>query len=180
MMHIVIVHPVSIVTDDITLCSPQVLSKGKVVHFGSHKFVSSADNKQILSFQVTPAMVPSIRLLVYYILYGEGTSELVADSIWLDVKHKCVSGLQVRQDSAVVHCVCGLGGQVLSGLCITHVTQHSPARLVNLLSGCSSGFVLQVKGRWQHFKLQTVQRSANFNDSVILPLAPPSGQTLRR
>ncbi|XP_018549132.1 complement C5 [Lates calcarifer] len=71
-----------------------VLSKGKVVHFGSHKFVSSADNKQILSFQVTPAMVPSIRLLVYYILYGEGTSELVADSIWLDVKHKCVSGLQ--------------------------------------------------------------------------------------
>ncbi|XP_035021114.1 complement C5 isoform X2 [Hippoglossus stenolepis] len=73
-----------------------VLSKGKVVEFGSHKFVSSADNKQTLSFQVTGAMVPSIRLLVYYILFGEGTSELVADSVWLDVRDKCVNGLQTE------------------------------------------------------------------------------------
>uniref|UniRef100_A0A3Q1GK75 Complement C5 n=1 Tax=Acanthochromis polyacanthus TaxID=80966 RepID=A0A3Q1GK75_9TELE len=73
---------------------PQVLSKGKVVDFGSKKFVSSADNKQTLIFEVTGAMVPSVRLLVYYILYGEGTSELVADSVWLDVRAKCVEGLQ--------------------------------------------------------------------------------------
>ncbi|XP_008299098.1 complement C5 [Stegastes partitus] len=73
-----------------------VLSKGKVVDFGSRKFVSSADNKQTLSFEVTPAMAPSIRLLVYYILYGEGTSELVADSVWLDVKDRCVHGLQTE------------------------------------------------------------------------------------
>ncbi|KAI9541755.1 hypothetical protein NQZ68_027119, partial [Dissostichus eleginoides] len=71
-----------------------VLSKGKVVDFGSQKFVSSDDHRQVLSFQVTPAMVPSIRLLVYYIPFGEGTSELVADSVWLDVKGKCVNGLQ--------------------------------------------------------------------------------------
>ncbi|XP_040011681.1 complement C5 [Xiphias gladius] len=74
--------------------SYMVLSKGKVVDIGSHKFVSSADNRQTLSFQVTTSMVPSIRLLVYYILYGEGTSELVADSVWLDVRDKCVNGLQ--------------------------------------------------------------------------------------
>ncbi|KAM9360733.1 complement C5 [Symphorus nematophorus] len=71
-----------------------VISKGKVVEFDTKKFIASADNRQLLSFQVTPAMVPSIRLLVYYILFGEGTSELVADSIWLDVKAKCVNGLQ--------------------------------------------------------------------------------------
>lgn len=81
------------VTDDI-ICS-QVMSRGKVVDFGSVKFVSSADNRQILNFKVKPSMVPSIRLLVYYILFGEGTSELVADSVWLDVADKCVSGLQV-------------------------------------------------------------------------------------
>uniref|UniRef100_A0A3P8U492 Alpha-2-macroglobulin bait region domain-containing protein n=1 Tax=Amphiprion percula TaxID=161767 RepID=A0A3P8U492_AMPPE len=73
-----------------------VLSKGKVVDFGSRKFVSSADNKQTLSFEVTGAMVPSVRLLVYYILCGEGTAELVADSVWLDVRARCVEGLQVR------------------------------------------------------------------------------------
>ncbi|XP_078027275.1 complement C5 [Epinephelus lanceolatus] len=71
-----------------------VLSKGKVVDFGSQKFVSSGDHRQSLSFEVTDAMVPSIRLLVYYILYGEGTSELVADSVWLDIRDKCVNGLQ--------------------------------------------------------------------------------------
>lgn len=80
---------------------PQVLSKGKVVSYNSQKFVPSADNKQVLSFQVTASMVPSIRLLVYYILYGEGTSELVADSVWLDVRDKCVNGLQVQQDITV-------------------------------------------------------------------------------
>ncbi|XP_031158002.1 complement C5 isoform X3 [Sander lucioperca] len=71
-----------------------VLSKGKVVYFNSQKFVRSGDNKHTLSFEVTTSMVPSIRLLVYYILYGEGTSELVADSVWLDVSDKCVNGLK--------------------------------------------------------------------------------------
>lgn len=80
---------------------PQVLSKGKVVDFGSQKFVSSSDNKQTLNFEVTTSMAPSIRLLVYYILFGEGTSELVADSVWLDVRDKCVNGLQVQQDTTV-------------------------------------------------------------------------------
>lgn len=73
----------------------QVLSKGKVVDFGSVAFVSSADHKHTVSFEVTPAMVPSVRLLVYYILFGEGTSELVADSVWLEVTQRCVNGLQV-------------------------------------------------------------------------------------
>ncbi|XP_053181385.1 complement C5 [Scomber japonicus] len=78
----------------VTTLSFLILSKGKVVDFGSMKFASATDNKQVLRFQVTSAMVPSIRVLVYYILFGEGTSELVADSIWLDVRDKCVSGLQ--------------------------------------------------------------------------------------
>ncbi|XP_042276163.1 complement C5 isoform X3 [Thunnus maccoyii] len=73
-----------------------VLSKGKVVDFGTVRFTSRADPKTTVSFLVTSAMAPSIRLLVYYILYGEGTSELVADSVWLDVRDKCVSGLQTE------------------------------------------------------------------------------------
>ncbi|XP_061749602.1 complement C5 isoform X2 [Nerophis ophidion] len=73
-----------------------VLSKGKVVHFSSQEFVASRDHRQTLSFAVTSAMVPSIRLLVYYILYGEGTSELVADSVWLEVRDTCVGGLMTE------------------------------------------------------------------------------------
>lgn len=74
-----------------------MLSKGKVVFFKSQNFATSIDSKQNLNFLVTPSMVPSIRLLVYYILDGEGTTELVADSVWMDVKDTCVNGLQVLQ-----------------------------------------------------------------------------------
>lgn len=77
-----------------------MLSKGKVVDFGSKRFISAGNNVQTLNFQVTPSMSPSIRLLVYYITYGEGLSELVADSVWLDVRDKCVNGLKVRRDTA--------------------------------------------------------------------------------
>ncbi|KAG7217739.1 hypothetical protein INR49_020963 [Caranx melampygus] len=73
-----------------------VLSKGKVVHADSQNFLSTYDNQQTVRFTVTSSMVPSIRLLVYYILYGEGTSELVADSVWMDVKASCVNGLKTN------------------------------------------------------------------------------------
>ncbi|KAF6715641.1 Complement C5 [Oryzias melastigma] len=71
-----------------------ILSKGKVVFHKSVDFVQSLDGRSSLNFMVTPSMVPSIRLLVFYILHGEGTSELVADSVWIDVKDKCVNGLK--------------------------------------------------------------------------------------
>uniref|UniRef100_A0A3Q3BGX5 Complement C5 n=1 Tax=Kryptolebias marmoratus TaxID=37003 RepID=A0A3Q3BGX5_KRYMA len=70
-----------------------VLSKGKVVFYRSVDFISSTDGKQTLNFLVTASMVPSIRLLVYYVLPGEGAIELVADSVWMDVKDNCVNGL---------------------------------------------------------------------------------------
>lgn len=77
-----------------------MLSKGKVVDFGSKKLISTGNHAETLNFHVTASMSPSIRLLVYYITYGEGLSELVADSVWLDVRDKCVNGLKVRRDTA--------------------------------------------------------------------------------
>ncbi|XP_037113807.1 complement C5 isoform X1 [Syngnathus acus] len=77
-----------------------VLSKGKTVHFGSRASVAGNDYQQTLSFPVTDAMVPSVRLLVYYILHsGGGASELVADSVWLKVGGVCVGGLRTELSS---------------------------------------------------------------------------------
>ncbi|XP_066510101.1 complement C5-like isoform X1 [Hoplias malabaricus] len=73
--------------------SYQVISKGKVVKFDTLSRIS--EKSQSISFKVTADMVPSARLLVYYILYGEQTAELVADSVWLDIRAKCVNGLDV-------------------------------------------------------------------------------------
>lgn len=62
-------------------------------------------------------MVPSARLLVYYIVTGEQTAELVADSVWINVEEKCGNQLQVRhactwQHASTVQCdpLVGEGG----------------------------------------------------------------------
>lgn len=45
---------------------------------------------------MTQNMVPSARLLVYYIVTGEQTAELVSDSVWLNIEEKCGNQLEVR------------------------------------------------------------------------------------
>ncbi|XP_049326436.1 complement C5 isoform X3 [Astyanax mexicanus] len=72
----------------------QIVSKGKVVKFATVQRVS--EKSQNINFKVTADMVPSARLLVYYILSGEQRAELVADSVWLDIKAKCVNSLDVN------------------------------------------------------------------------------------
>lgn len=65
------------------------------------------EKSQNLNIMITPDMVPSARLLVYYVLYGEEKAELVADSAWIVVKAKCVQNLNVMPfslSSAVAMC----------------------------------------------------------------------------
>uniref|UniRef100_A0A8C5RAQ3 Complement C5 n=1 Tax=Leptobrachium leishanense TaxID=445787 RepID=A0A8C5RAQ3_9ANUR len=73
----------------------QIISKGKILKSGTEPrvFQSSSQN---LNFQITDDMIPSIRVLVYYIITGDTTAELIADSIWVDVEAKCVSNQKVR------------------------------------------------------------------------------------
>ncbi|XP_056092292.1 complement C5 isoform X3 [Rhinichthys klamathensis goyatoka] len=73
--------------------SYQIISRGKVVNFATVKRVS--EKRQSLNIKITSDMVPSARLLVYYVLHGEEKAELVADSAWIDVKAKCVNNLNV-------------------------------------------------------------------------------------
>ncbi|XP_006120838.2 complement C5 isoform X1 [Pelodiscus sinensis] len=72
-----------------------ILSKGKIISFGTQERLMSSDYEN-LSFQLTQEMVPSARLLVYYIVTGEETAELVADSVWLNIEQKCGNNLRVQ------------------------------------------------------------------------------------
>ncbi|XP_073696897.1 complement C5 [Garra rufa] len=74
--------------------SYQIISKGKVVQSKTVKWGSMKN--QNLNIMITPDMVPSARLLVYYVLHGEERAELVADSTWIDVKAKCLNNLNVE------------------------------------------------------------------------------------
>ncbi|XP_053551906.1 complement C5 [Bombina bombina] len=72
-----------------------IVSKGKIVQSGT---VNKAQGSvfQSLNLQVTEDMVPSARLVVYYIITGDTTAELVADSVWLDIKENCVNNQKVE------------------------------------------------------------------------------------
>ncbi|XP_029469228.1 complement C5 [Rhinatrema bivittatum] len=71
-----------------------VLSKGKIVKHGTvDRYEDSVF--QSLNIETTKEMVPSARLLVYYIVTSEQTAELVADSIWMNIEEKCVNSLKV-------------------------------------------------------------------------------------
>ncbi|XP_005382634.1 PREDICTED: complement C5-like isoform X2 [Chinchilla lanigera] len=71
-----------------------VLSKGKIVQFGTKEKTPGSSSESV-NIQVTQNMVPSARLLVYYIITGEQTTELVSDSIVFNVEEKFWNQLQV-------------------------------------------------------------------------------------
>ncbi|NXV79442.1 CO5 protein, partial [Atlantisia rogersi] len=76
-----------------------IMSKGKIVSFGTQNRIKDLEYEH-LTFQITQEMVPSARLLVYYIVMGEETAELVADSVWLNVEQKCGNSLDIKLQSS--------------------------------------------------------------------------------
>ncbi|KAK2911621.1 hypothetical protein Q8A67_003754 [Cirrhinus molitorella] len=74
--------------------SYQIISRGKVVQFKTVKW--GGGKSQSLNIKITPDMVPSARVVVYYVLHGEEKAELVADSTWIDVKANCLNNLNVE------------------------------------------------------------------------------------
>uniref|UniRef100_A0A8C6JKX2 Uncharacterized protein n=1 Tax=Melopsittacus undulatus TaxID=13146 RepID=A0A8C6JKX2_MELUD len=80
-----------------------ITSKGKIVTFGTQKRIKDLEYEH-LTFQITQEMVPSARLIVYYIVTGEQTAELVADSVWLNVEQKCGNSLDVSSKIGTKTC----------------------------------------------------------------------------
>ncbi|XP_075572529.1 complement C5 isoform X1 [Pelecanus crispus] len=76
-----------------------ITSKGKIISFGTQERNKDVEYEH-LTFEITQKMVPSARLLVYYIVTGEGTAELVADSVWLNVEQKCENRLDIKLQSS--------------------------------------------------------------------------------
>ncbi|XP_054545130.1 complement C5 isoform X1 [Talpa occidentalis] len=91
----VIVTPKSPYIDKISHYNYLILSKGKIVHFGTREKLLDS-SYQSINIPITQNMVPSARLLVYYIVTGEQSAELVSDSVWLNIEEKCGNQLQVR------------------------------------------------------------------------------------
>ncbi|KAG3287844.1 complement C5 [Ictidomys tridecemlineatus] len=95
--------------DKITQYNYLILSRGKIVHFGTREKVIDS-SYQSINIPVTQNMVPSARLLVYYIVIGEQTAELVSDSVCLNVEEKCDNQFQVFQALEKSDLGCGADG----------------------------------------------------------------------
>ncbi|XP_051560214.1 complement C3-like [Myxocyprinus asiaticus] len=73
-----------------------IISKGQVVN--ADRFKRRGQSLVTLSLPVTKDMVPSFRFVAYYHV---GLSEVVSDSIWVDVKDTCMGTLKVEVQNAV-------------------------------------------------------------------------------
>ncbi|XP_032933558.1 complement C5 isoform X2 [Catharus ustulatus] len=93
------VYPRSHYINKINHFSYLITSKGKIVSFGTQERIKDLEYEH-LTFQITQEMVPSARLIVYYIVTGEGAAELVADSVWLNVEQKCGNNLDIKLQSS--------------------------------------------------------------------------------
>uniref|UniRef100_A0AAR2KJV3 Uncharacterized protein n=1 Tax=Pygocentrus nattereri TaxID=42514 RepID=A0AAR2KJV3_PYGNA len=68
-----------------------ILSKGLIVQ--ANRFKRQGQSLVTLSVPVTKDMLPSFRVVAYYHV---GSSEVVADSVWVDVKDTCMGTLRVE------------------------------------------------------------------------------------
>ncbi|XP_048052089.1 complement C3-like [Megalobrama amblycephala] len=68
-----------------------ILSKGQIVH--ANRFKGRGQPLVTLSLPVTKDMVPSFRFVAYYHV---GSSEVVSDSVWVDVKDTCMGTLKLQ------------------------------------------------------------------------------------
>ncbi|KAL1281211.1 hypothetical protein QQF64_000014 [Cirrhinus molitorella] len=68
-----------------------ILSKGQIVQV--HRFKRRGQALVTLPLIVTKDMVPSFRFVAYYHV---GSSEVVSDSVWVDVKDTCMGKLQLK------------------------------------------------------------------------------------
>ncbi|KAM6038387.1 complement C3 [Chlamydotis macqueenii] len=69
-----------------------IMSKGRIVHVGRQP--READQSLVtMSLPVTAELIPSFRIVAYYhVMPGE----IVADSVWVDVKDTCMGSLVVK------------------------------------------------------------------------------------
>ncbi|KAL7845332.1 hypothetical protein AOLI_G00235240 [Acnodon oligacanthus] len=67
-----------------------VLSKGRIIT--ASRYLKSGNSVIAVPLTVTKEMLPSFRVVAYYHV---GSSEVVADSIWVDVEDTCMGSLKV-------------------------------------------------------------------------------------
>ncbi|KAM6294075.1 venom factor-like [Aegotheles albertisi] len=83
------------VRDSIPYFTYLVMSKGSIVHVGRQKH-EAGQTLVTMSLPVTAELIPSFRIVAYYYVMP---GEVVADSIWIDIKDTCMGSLVVKGET---------------------------------------------------------------------------------
>ncbi|XP_073698373.1 complement C3 [Garra rufa] len=119
-----------------------ILSKGQIVK--TDRFKMNGQSLVTLSLPVTKDMVPSFRFVAYYHV---GSTEVVSDSVWVDMKDTCMGTLKVEVKDLAQY---GPGDQI--SLKIT----GDPGAKVGLVAVDKGVYVLNDKNRLTQTKIWDV------------------------
>ncbi|XP_058026959.1 A.superbus venom factor 1 [Ahaetulla prasina] len=73
-----------------------ILTKGKIFKVGRQP-KGAGQNLVTMTLRITPDLIPSFRFVAYYVVEN---TEIVADSVWVDVKDTCMGTLVVKGASS--------------------------------------------------------------------------------
>ncbi|KAK7165647.1 hypothetical protein R3I93_005652 [Phoxinus phoxinus] len=171
-----------------------ILSKGQIVQ--ADRFKRSGQSLVTLSLPVTKDMVPSFRFVAYYHV---GSSEVVSDSVWVDVKDTCMGTLklQVKEkmntydtgDKVTLQITGDPGARV--GLVVVDKAVHvlNKNRLTQMKiwdviekhdTGCTAGGGRDSMGVFTDSGLMFESSTAGGTDTRIMPKCPVPEKRKRR
>uniref|UniRef100_A0A8C6RY24 Complement C3 n=1 Tax=Nannospalax galili TaxID=1026970 RepID=A0A8C6RY24_NANGA len=140
-----------------------VMNKGKLLKVG-RQVREPGQDLVVLPLSITPDFIPSFRLVAYYTLVGaSGQREVVADSVWVDVKDSCVGTLVVKGDQRN-------NRQLAPGQQMTLRIEGDHGARVGLVAVDKGVFVLNKKNKLTQSKIWDVVEKADIG------CTPGSGQ----
>ncbi|KAM5239077.1 complement C3 [Ctenodactylus gundi] len=140
-----------------------ILNKGRLMKAG-RQLREPGQDLVVLPLSVTPDFIPSFRLVAYYTLIGaNGQWEVVADSVWVDVKDSCVGTLVVKDGAKD-------NRQPLPGQQMTLKIEGDYGARVGLVAVDKGVFVLNKKNKLTQGKIWDVVEKADIG------CTPGSGQ----
>ncbi|XP_064238080.1 complement C3 [Aotus nancymaae] len=131
-----------------------IMNKGKLLKVGRQAREPGQD-LVVLPLSITTDFIPSFRLVAYYTLIGaSGQREVVADSVWVDIKDSCVGSLVVKSGESEDR-------QLSPGQQMTLKIEGDHGARVGLVAVDKGVFVLNKKNKLTQSKIWDVVEKAD-------------------
>uniref|UniRef100_A0A5F4VZD8 Complement C3 n=1 Tax=Callithrix jacchus TaxID=9483 RepID=A0A5F4VZD8_CALJA len=131
-----------------------IMNKGKMLKMGRQAREPGQD-LVVLQLSITTDFIPSFRLVAYYTLIGaNGQREVVADSVWVDIKDSCVGSLVVKSGESEDR-------QLSPGQQMTLKIEGDHGARVGLVAVDKGVFVLNKKNKLTQSKIWDVVEKAD-------------------